>query len=103
MTEILYDGPATFTFGDEPTVQADVRLWHEADDTLVTWAGTARNDESGSLWNGAQRMCTIRFGDSVGGYRVGEGMVVDPAPADGGEHVHVRGSGEFAEIEASGR
>ena len=43
-------------------------------------------------------MCSIRFGDSVNGYRVGEGMVVDLAPADGGEHDHVRGSGEFSEV-----
>jgi hypothetical protein len=90
-----YEGPATITFPDGRAAQADVLLWPEGEGTLATWSGTARNDEPGSLWDGGQRACTVRFGDSIGGYRTGEGMVVDLAPADGGEHVHLRGAGEF--------
>jgi hypothetical protein len=102
----LYTGQAIFTFPDGPTVTADVDLHQEADDALHTWAGTAQNDKAGSLWNGGQRVATIKIGDVESGYHVGECMILAPEDGDGDavdednvRRVSLRGSGELSRLD----
>jgi hypothetical protein len=91
----LYTGPATLTFPDGPTVNAHVELWREEHGPLVQWGGTAENDRPQSLWDGNQRLCTVKFGSDDAGYQVADAMVIEPDPGGGAERVTLRGSGEF--------
>ena len=98
----LYQGPAVLTLPENVTVDVDVDLWMEQDGPLIQWGGTATTDDSYRLWQeeqDEQRMCTVRVGNETAGYRVGEGMIIEPAGHGDANAVTLRGSGEFVEFE----
>jgi hypothetical protein len=99
----LYQGPAVLTLPENVTVDVDVDIWQEQEGPLVQWGGTATTDSDHQLWQEEreeQRMIMLRLGDEIGGYQVGEGMIISPA-GDGSENsVELRGSGDFAPYEA---